>query len=161
MDTRPAPSAELLEEQLRFHPFLRGLDERSVRTLAECAEAVRFEADQAIFEAGRPADRVYLIRTGTVAVEVQEEGRSPRLIQTLREGELLGWSWLFPPHRWTFGARASTLTQALALDAECLRHRFEADRELGYRFLLRVAEVMAERLESARRQVSELSRSRT
>ena len=65
-------------------------------------------------------------------------------IQTLTEGDILGWSWLYPPYRWQFSARALEPTKAIAFDAARLRGRCEADHELGYQLMKRFAYVMTQ-----------------
>lgn len=147
---------EGLLQRLKEHPFLREFGEAGLRRVAECAREVTHEAGAVLAQENASADTFYLIRYGTVAVELSAPGRGRLTIQTVGEGEILGWSWLVPPHRWTFSARAVTLVRAVALDAECLRARMEADHELGYRLLQRFVPMMASRLSAARIQMLDL-----
>jgi CRP/FNR family transcriptional regulator, cyclic AMP receptor protein len=62
----------------------------------------------------------------------------------------VGWSWLVPPYRWVFDARAVAPTSAMAFDAVCLRGKCDADPALGFDLMQRVARVMYERLQAAR-----------
>lgn len=149
-----------LRHQLRFHPVLRDLGDRFVDVLADHARMVRFQPGEVVFRAGEPADCFFLIVTGTVSVRAAPPGGQPRPIQTLLEGELLGWSWLFPPHHWSFDAVAETLSHAVEVDGAALRRRFDTDHELAYQVLLRIAGAMAKRLHGARRQILDLSRNR-
>jgi CRP-like cAMP-binding protein len=66
---------------------------------------------------------------------------------------VLGWSWLFPPYRWHFDARALELTRAIALDGKCLREKCEEDHDLGYELVKRVAQIIMERLQATRLQL--------
>ena len=77
-------------------------------------------------------------------------------IDTIQEGEVLGWSWLFPPYRWHFDARALQLTRAVAFDGKCLRDKCDRDHDLGYEMVRRFAEVITQRLQSARLQLLDL-----
>ena len=84
----------------------------------------------------------------------------PITVQTIREGEILGWSWLIPPYRWRFDAKAADLTRAIALDGKCLRTKSEEDHDLGYELMKRFAGIIVERLESARLQLLDVYKAR-
>ena len=92
-----------------------------------------------LFREGAPAERFYLIREGAVALEVDAPGRGPLVIETLHEGDVAGWSWLFEPYRWQFDARATVPIATVAFDGACLRGKCEADHELGYQLMRRFA----------------------
>jgi CRP/FNR family transcriptional regulator, cyclic AMP receptor protein len=76
--------------------------------------------------------------------------RGPVTIETIDAGEVLGWSWLFPPYRWHFDARALTVVRATVFDGACLRQKCETDSDLGYRLMARFAQVLIERLQWTR-----------
>lgn len=144
---------ETLEPILAQHPFLKDLEPRHLQTIVGCAANVRFDAGQFIFREGEAAKHFYIIRHGKTALEIFVPGRGPVTIQTLGAGDVLGWSWLFPPYRWHFDARAIELTRAIALDGECLRGKCEADHDLGYELIKRFANVIVERLQATRLQL--------
>lgn len=144
---------ETLEPLLAEHEFFRGLPPEAIRLFTQCASNVRFDAGQYLFREGGDADRFYAVRHGRVAVEVHVPGRGGVTIQTVGPGEVLGWSWLFPPYRWHFDARAMEPTRALAFDAVCIRQKCEADHDLGYELMKRLAQVVTERLEASRLQL--------
>jgi hypothetical protein len=77
-------------------------------------------------------------------------------IETIGEGEVLGWSWLFPPYRWQFDAQAVGLVRAIAFDGRCLRGKCEEDHDLGYWLMQRFAQVMSQRLQATRLQLLDL-----
>jgi CRP/FNR family transcriptional regulator, cyclic AMP receptor protein len=144
---------EGLERIVREHPFFSGLSEGFSALVCGCAKNVRFEADQYLFHEGDPADQFYLIRHGRVALGITAPGRGSITFQTLVEGEIVGASWLIPPYRWTYDARALTLIRAIAIDAACLRQKCEADHDLGYDVLKRFMPVMVEWLHQTRLQI--------
>jgi CRP-like cAMP-binding protein len=144
---------QTLEPLLAAHPFFKDLQPRHLQLLVGCASNVRFTAGQFIFREGEEAHHFYLIRHGNVTLEIFVPGRGPLTIQTLGENDVLGWSWLFPPYRWMFDARALTLTRAIALDGQCLRGKCEDDHDLGYELVKRFAQVMMERLQATRLQL--------
>ena len=73
-----------------------------------------------------------------------------------RRGDILGWSWLFPPYRTMFDARALGVVRTLAFDAACLRGKCEQDHTLGYELLGRFAPVMLGRLQATRLQLMDV-----
>lgn len=145
-----------LEPIMAEHPFFCGLPDADRQLLVGCASNVVFPADDVIFREGEEADRFFLIRHGKVALEVYVPGHGAMTLQTLGEGEVLGWSWLVPPYRWRFDARAVELTRAIALDGLCLRQKCEEDPRLGYELLKRVAHVLSERLHATRLQLMDV-----
>jgi len=142
-----------LEPVVRAHPFFDGLPDELVKFLTGCARNVRFDAGQMIFRQGDPADEFFLLRAGRVSLETHDPARGPLVVHTLEPGEVLGWSWLFPPYRCYWSARAVERARALAMDARCLRRKFEERPELGYAMMLRVGRVLSDRLHSARLQM--------
>jgi CRP-like cAMP-binding protein len=137
-------------------PFLQDLPPAHLDLIVGCASNVRFEPGEFIFRAGQPADRFYIVRRGRVSVESHTAARGAVTIETIADGELLGWSWLIPPYFWHFDARALNLTRAIALDGACLRKKCEADPPFGYELLKRIAQVMEMRLEATRLQLLDL-----
>lgn len=144
---------ETLKGILAEQPLFKGLEDRYLDLLVGCASNVRFEEGEFIFRQGEDASHFYLIRRGRVSVEMFATGRGPITVQTLEEGEVLGWSWLIPPYRWMFDARATNLTSAIALDGKCLRTKSEEDHDLGYELLKRFSQVIEGRLNATRLQL--------
>src|SRR5215475_15798402 len=139
-------SIDTLEPLLAEHPFLQGIKKDYLQLITGCAKNVRFEAGHVIFREGEAADQFYLVRQGKIALEAYIPERGSNSILTLSAGDALGWSWLIPPYKWRFDARAIETTQAFALDGKCLREKCDQDPRLGYELLKRVAAIMAERL---------------
>lgn len=133
--------------------FFKDMDPRLLEIIAGCASNVRFAADEWIFQEGEDAARFYLLRHGNVALKAFVPGRGEVTIQTIEAGEMLGWSWLFPPYQWHFGARALELTRAIAFDGACLRTKAEADHDLGYELYKRFSQKIIERLQATRLQI--------
>ena len=144
---------ETLERILAEHPFFKEQEARYLQLIVGCAANVRFDAGQFIFREGEEANQFYVIRHGKVALEIFAPERGPIMIETLGEGEILGWSWLVPPYHWRFNARAVELTRAIALDGKCLRTKCEEDHNLGYELLKRFAHIIEQRLQATRLQL--------
>lgn len=142
-----------IEDLLREHPFFRDIKPEFLEIIAGCAWNVNFDPDEMILKEGNEANRFYIIREGTVAVEVHSPGKGKARIQTLSGGDILGWSWLFPPYRWALDARAMAHVRAIAFDGECLRGKCEANCELGYELMKRFSQVLIKRFQHTRLQL--------
>jgi CRP/FNR family cyclic AMP-dependent transcriptional regulator len=135
---------------LAAHPFLRGMSSDQLSVLAEAARNVRFPARYRLFEDGGNATRFWLIQSGHVWLDLHVPGEGPVIIETIGMGGLLGWSWLFPPYKWTFGAVAAIAVAAFEFDAPLVRERCASHPELGYEFNQRITRVLAKRLQTTR-----------
>lgn len=138
---------------VREHPFFSGLDEGSCALLAGCARNVRFEAGQYLFHEGEPANEFYLLREGSVSLEIAPPGRGAITFQSVHKGQIVGVSWLIPPYRWSYDARALERVRAIGMDATCLRDKCEADHDLGYDMMKRFMPILIQRLQATRLQI--------
>lgn len=135
--------------EMSSHRFFADMSEPMRKRLAACSEFVSFGADETILKEDAPANSFWAIRSGRVAVGVRTPNRGLVVINTLHAGEILGWSWLIKPYRWTFEAVTLEPVRAIEIHAECLRPYLDEDPAAGYELVTRIAGVMAERLESA------------
>src|SRR5215469_14300567 len=142
-----------LEQLLADVALFEDLDDDERALIAGCGQNVHFAEGEYIFRDGEAADSFFLIRHGSVALEAFVPTRGHVVIETIEAGEVLGWSWLFPPYRWHFDARVVEPTRAIALDGVCLRTKGEADHDLGYELVKRVAQIMMQRLQATRLQL--------
>jgi CRP/FNR family cyclic AMP-dependent transcriptional regulator len=147
---------ETLDVLLRDHPFFRDLGESDIQFIAGCGSNVVFEPGAYLFREGEEADRLFILRHGRVALEILVPGRGPVVIDTPEEGEVIGFSWLFPPYIWRFDGRAIEQVRAVALDGVCLRKKCEDDSKLGYELMKRFASILIRRLQSSRLRVIDM-----
>jgi len=127
------------------------MNREQLALLTDCARPVHFEKGQIIFREGEMANRFYLIEAGKVVLESSEGLGNPAIIDTITPGDLLGWSWMFPPYTWQFTARAVESTAAIFFYGTILREYCEKDHSLGYELLKRMSAVMVKRLQAARK----------
>lgn len=135
---------------LAAQPFLRGMPPACLDALAAEATDVTFPAGHRIFEEGGYAGRFWLIQSGRVALDMQVPGEGPVVIDTIGMGQVLGWSWLFPPYRWAFGAVCAAPVEAFEFNAPAVRTRCAADPVVGHELTRRLIRVLATRLQSTR-----------
>ena len=137
---------------LAAQPFLRGLTPEQLNLLAEDSMPAEFQPGERILSEGAPANRFYLILEGRVELESSVLDGEPVAVQTLGAGDLLGWSWLFPPFCWHFDARAVLPTKAILFYAKHVRELCEQDHDLGYELMKRVSIILIQRLQCSRSQ---------
>ncbi len=142
-----------LEQILQEHPFFAGAPAELVRLVAGCARNHLFQAGEYLFHEGEPANEFFLIRHGKVALEIGAPGHTQIVFETSGVGDFVGASWLIPPYRWAFDARAIELTRATGIDAACLRGKCEADHDLGYEMMKRFLPPLVKRLHATRLQI--------
>ncbi len=142
--------------EIASHPFFHGMSREFVETIAVEGEERLFVADDMIASEGGEADVLYLVLEGKVALELEAADRPPITVQTVGPGELVGWSWLVPPHRWRFNVRALKRTRLVALDGGIIRRTLHARPDWGFEFMVRFMPLLAERLENTRIQLLDI-----
>ena len=151
--SQPAVKPESISIRVALHPFLAGMNPTQLALLSDCAIAVHFKKGQTILREGEMANRFYLIESGKVVLESVEKSGNPLIIETIGAGDLLGWSWMFPPYAWNFTARATEPTDAIFFYGTILREYCERDPSLGYELFKRMAPVILRRLQAARKKM--------
>ena len=151
--SQPVVKPESISVRVALHPFLAGMNPTQLALLRDCAIAVHFKKGQTILREGDLANRFYLIESGKVVLESNENFGNPLIIETIGAGDLLGWSWMFPPYVWNFTARATESTDAVFFYGTILREYCERDPSLGYELFKRMAPVILRRLQAARKKL--------
>jgi CRP-like cAMP-binding protein len=145
-----------LSATIAEHPFMHGLDAKFIQLVSNKATQRNYERGDMLFKEGETADKFFLVLAGKIALELAPPEKDRLTIETIGEGEVVGWSWMVAPYRWTFDARALKNTQVIAMDAELLRKALEDDPKNGYDFLLRLLPVIGNRLENTRLQLMDV-----
>ena len=162
MSTEPNPHGSAKDESsavkavasvIAEHPFLHGLKPEHLCLLADSAMRVRYETSELIFREGDPANRFYLIEQGRVSLESHRRDEAPVAVQVIGPGDVLGWSWLFPPYYWHFDARAVEPTTAIFFYGTRLREQCEQDHDFGFEMMKRMTQVVIHRLQATRKQL--------
>lgn len=138
---------------LREHPFLRGLESGFLDCIADCAALQTLAPGTRVFAKGQVAESCYLIRQGRVSLELPVENGESVVVETLEDGEVMGWAWLSPPHRATLDARVLVPTTVIHLNGTCLRRCIDADDQLGFVLYKRFKPIIARHMAASRRQV--------
>ena len=143
----------ITEGCLKPHPFLEDCTPDFLNHLEEFATEATFEKDQTIFSEGEYADRFYLICEGKIRLDSGSNGKPGIAIQILGPGDVLGWSWLYPPFEWHFSARAVEPCKVVVLNAASLLIRAEEDPAFGYELMKRISKQVIHRLQATRKRL--------
>jgi CRP/FNR family cyclic AMP-dependent transcriptional regulator len=146
--------AQAPPDNRKAHPFLDGWEPHHARLLRDAARRVHFDAAEVILSEGEPADGLYLIQTGKVQLEAHTHGSGLAPVQTIGAGEVMGWSWLFPPYFWHFGARALEATEVLFINGLPLRNECESDHDFGYELMKVISQLILPRLQVTRKHLT-------
>ena len=134
---------ETMQPILAAHPFCKGLEPRYLKLILECASRETFTPGRFLCRDSEEARKFYVIHHGRVAVEIYRARRGAVTIQTLGEGEVLGWLWFDRPYHWHLDAEALDLTRVISLDVQSLMDRCNQDRDFGYELMRRYAHHLA------------------
>ncbi len=138
------------------HPFFKGLKTEYVDLISGCSDIVTFKPGEYIFKEGDAAENFYIIAKGKVNVEIQMPDSHPFSLQSLGEGNVLGWSWFIAPNQWRFSSRAVEKTELIVVDGKPLKKACETNHDLGYEIYKRLVGIFVQRLEATRDQLVEI-----
>jgi CRP-like cAMP-binding protein len=142
-----------INEAITDHAFFHGMKPEHLALLRDGAKVVQFKAGDVLFREGEPANQFYLIESGKIALEAHKPGDGTALVQTLGPGDVLGWSWLFPPFAWHLQARALEPAKVIMLSGAHLLVTAENNHEFGYELMKRVSQVVVHRLQATRKRL--------
>ena len=141
-------------KQIALHnKFFDGMRPQHVNMIRNRATEAQFQPGDMLFTERQPANRLFVIESGRVAIEAHESCGRTVVVQTVGPGDVIGWSWLFPPFTWHFQARVLEPTKALVVDGANLLTLAERDHTFGYDLMKRVAHLIIHRLEATRQRL--------
>ncbi len=142
-------------DYLANHVFFGGLSAETRRFLCECTDQIKVAKGQILFNQGETADKFYVLRNGQISIQMPAIMGPSLEIQSLGPDQVLGWSWLISPYRWSFQAKAMEDSELLRFDGKKILAHCEQDPKFGYELLKKFAELMSVRLDAARQKMME------
>jgi CRP-like cAMP-binding protein len=143
------PRFDFTAETLPEHPLFAGLEVQFRQILAECGMRANFEAGEKVVAAGEPANGFYLVIRGSIDLETPGQW-TPSRVQTLGAGDILGWSWLFPPYFWHFNALAQEPVETIFFYGSRLRQQCDRDHDFGYELIKGMSQILIAHLQADR-----------
>jgi CRP-like cAMP-binding protein len=154
--TVPKAKFAFTADSLPDHPLFHGMGKSDRHILAECSMPASFEAGKLIVETGEPANCFHLIISGLITLETLDVP-SPMRVQSIGPGDVLGWSWLFPPYYWHFNAIAEEPTETIFFYGSRLRQECDRNHDFGYELFRRMSQILINRLQATREKWIELA----
>ncbi len=145
-----------LEDILDKYPFTKGFKPEHLHILAGCASNLVVKKGEYLGREGGHADKLFILREGRIALDINAENKGIITVQTIDPGEVVGWSWMVEPFRWHFDLRVVEDSRLIAFDGDCLRKKCTTDMELGYLFLDRIVNILEKRLNATRIQILDM-----
>ena len=141
---------------IHAHPFLDDLPAGWLDKLSLLARRANYHQGTRLFSEGGKADHFWLVRAGSVSLDIHPPGRGQVAVETIGAESVLGWSWQFPPYRWHFGAVAAEHTLTVRFDAAGVRELCAQEPALGYELGQRFMAIVVDRLQATRVRLLEL-----
>lgn len=130
--------------------MLRGVNAADAARITALGSRITIPTGAPLFELGADAHDVFLIERGRVSLTLPMKIGSHNedvLVEERAAGQMVGWSGLIPPHRFTLKASAQVETEVLVLPRAPLLQFFDANPAVGYAVHRNLASVIGERLQ--------------
>ncbi len=151
-----AVETQALAGVLKNLRFSESLPPHVLEAIAGAATLCDFPAGTVLFREGAQNDKLMIVATGRVALDVRVPGRGDVRILSLGPGDMVAWSALFGGGRMTTSAVTLQDTQLVAIPAAEVMSLCESDPSFGYNLMRQVALALANRLVATRLQLLDL-----
>ncbi len=145
-----------IADEVAEQAVFQGIDPAYRELIAGCGQNRSFRDGAFLMREGEDANEFFVIRRGKVALSTHAPERGEVAVETLDAGEIVGLSWLFPPYKVHFDARAVGTVFTLSFDGACLRGKCDRDPVMGYELMKRFARIMTSRLQATRLRMLDL-----
>lgn len=138
------------------HLFFKDLTHQEVEILTKHAKFEEFNKSDFLLSAREESRTFYLVLSGIVSLQIFSHERGIVELETIQEGEFLGWSWLSSPYKWHFDAVATEKAKTITFDAKALKKEMDHNPVFGFKMYKIFTPIIIERLQAARKNLIEL-----
>jgi CRP-like cAMP-binding protein len=135
---------------LKWYPLFAELNDYMLKEISLISKEIELEEGDWLFNEEADADKFYIVVEGEIAlttkIYIDDKARDIEATEPIGAGEVLGWSSLIKPHRYTLGGRARKKSKLIEIEAKPLRELLDDNPEYGYLIIKNVSEVISERL---------------
>lgn len=140
--------------------IFRELADYELENVAKTAYEETYESGQRIFAEGAWAQRMYVLVEGEIDIRIRPNRDAEQLtVDTVKEGEIFGWSSLTEPYSLTAAALAVKKSKVIVFRGDGLRDLFEKNNHIGFLVMKGIASVISSRLRKTRTRILELMQS--
>lgn len=141
-------------DDLKRIEFFADLTEEELLAMQEICREERHRAGEFIFGEDAPAEHLYVLKSGKVSIDIKVTGGEYISVLTLSHfADLLGWSALVEPFKFTASGRCVEDSIVISIDGRRLMGLIKNDYRMGFLIMRRVAKLISERARSARLQL--------
>jgi CRP/FNR family cyclic AMP-dependent transcriptional regulator len=137
-------------ELLRRYPLFADQSPYTLEEISMISSEIEVDEGQWLFYEKGDASKFYIVVDGAISLTMylylNGDAQHIATMEPIGKGEILGWSALVKPYRYTLGARAAKKSRLIEIEAEPLRELLDDNPEYGYYLIKQVAEVIGERL---------------
>ena len=140
-------------EALREARFLHDIDNAHLLKIADVTRMRDVESGQILFREGEVPQDVFLVLSGSVALDINTPGGGSRRIMAVGPGEILGWSALLEQTQMTATATTMCQVKVAQINTGQLLTICKRNPRFGYELLRRTSLALAARLSATRLQL--------
>lgn len=144
------------DDLLQQFPLFDGFSENQMDMLRPLFVPSECHAGTVLFEQGEPATYFYLLISGEVAIHFKPDDGEDLVIARIKPGGMIGWSAVIGRRSYTSAAICTEFTELMRVRGADLQMLCAEHPETGNQFVDRMADVVAQRLESNHPQVLQL-----
>ena len=139
-------------ETLSQFSLFNGLPDSFLKEIASISSQSAYKEDDFVFREGETADKLHFLLNGSVALRVKLTSRpeSVTVSYVSMPYQIFGWSGMVAPHHYTSSAHCDEDSELLSVPAEQFMKLLASQPEHGFQVMLRIAEVIADRLRNSR-----------
>jgi CRP-like cAMP-binding protein len=137
-------------------PLFKGFTPDQLEVLRPLFIPCEYHAGTVLFEQGDLASHFYVVATGEVAIQYKPEDDQAIIITHVKPGGIVGWSAVIGRSKYTSSAYCTSFANLHRVSGAELQELSEVHPETCNKFMDRLAEAVAERLQGSNPHVLEL-----
>lgn len=142
----------ITKDTLANFDLFRDVSANVLEEVSNICEEVFVAKDGYVFREGERADKLHLLVKGSIALRVKLTSRPDSVTVSIvsRPHQTLGWSGVVSPNHYTASAHCEEDSMLVAIPADKFMKILEAHPEVGFKIMLRITEIISDRLRNSR-----------
>lgn len=142
----------ITSEMLAEFDLFKDVSKEALTEIAGICETKKAEKDSFVFREGEKADKLLLLLTGSIALRVNLTSRPDSVTVSFLNSphKVLGWSGVVAPNHYTASAYCEEDAELLSIPSDKFMSILDRHPEAGYKVMLRITQVVSDRLRNSR-----------